>query len=88
MIFNLYIPGWKFDVLAESPNRTMEMDHHNYSQNFLSKVDSLIIARDGHKTTLFDAPGYGNSNWFQALKYHGDGIVEQHGPAATAAKKK
>lgn len=41
-----------------------------------------IIAKEGHKTKLFASPGYGNSNFFMPLKYHGNGEVIQHGPTS------
>jgi len=37
------------------------------------------VKEQGHKNKIFRNPGYGSSNWFMPLKYHGDGVVEQFG---------
>lgn len=38
------------------------------------------LKKDGMKNTIFANPGYGKSQFFMPLKYHGDGEVAQHGP--------
>lgn len=43
---------------------------------------TAYLKRDGKKTKIFDLPGFGKSNFFMPLKYHGDGEVIQHGPPA------
>ena len=56
-----------------------------YAQNFLSNKISEAMKEDskiGKK--IFAYPGYGQSNFFKPLTYHGDRIVEQHGPKGDA----
>jgi hypothetical protein len=43
----------------------------------------LELKRDGLKTKIFASPGFGKSNFFMPLKYHGNGEVDQHGPSAS-----
>jgi hypothetical protein len=38
------------------------------------------VREQGSKNRVFVNTGYGKSNWFMPLKFHGDGEVEQHGP--------
>ncbi len=38
------------------------------------------VAVEGQSTKIFVSPGYGSSQWFMPLTYHGDAEVVQHGP--------
>jgi hypothetical protein len=42
-----------------------------------------LLKEQGAKNVVFKSSGFGNSNWFMPLKFHGDGEVEQHGPRGT-----
>lgn len=55
---------------------------YKYAHNFLSTRTKLQLNKEGQKTKIFEAPGFGDSQWFMPLKYHGDGEVVQHGPKA------
>ena len=44
----------------------------------------LQLEKEGMKNKIFENPGYGKSNWFMPLTYHGDGEVVQHGPSRAA----
>jgi hypothetical protein len=73
--------GWKFEVLGDTSKATVEPGTYLYKHNFLDKKTAAYVKRDGHKTKIFELPGFGKSNFFMPLKYHGDGEVAQHGPA-------
>jgi NADH dehydrogenase (ubiquinone) Fe-S protein 4 len=72
--------GWKYEVLAATSKTVVEAGTYTYAENFLPKRVSLQLKREGQKTKLFEAPGYGDSQFFMPLKYHGVGEVLQHGP--------
>ena len=44
------------------------------------------LKKEGAKNQIYVNPGYGASNWFMPLKYHGDGEVLQHGPSVAKGK--
>jgi hypothetical protein len=48
---------------------------------FLYLKTAQRVKMEGVKNKIFENPGYGKSHWFMPLKYHGDGVVRQHGPA-------
>jgi len=73
--------GWKHEVLRESSKGNVTPGTYKYAHNFLSKRASIQIKMEGQKTKLFEAPGYGESQFFMPLKYHGNGEVTQHGSA-------
>merc|ERR1711871_961506 len=80
--------GWKYKVRAAIKMQPAEnFGKIKYAQNFLSNKISEAMKEDskiGKK--IFSSPGYGQSNFFKPLTYHGDGIVEQHGPKAPEQK--
>jgi len=80
--------GWTFETLAANSKGSVPAGTYNYAQNFLSKRTSQELALNGMKTVEYATPGYGESHWFQALTYHGDAEVEQHGPPQKQASKK
>ncbi len=51
--------------------------HHHAS----STQTQQALKKDGNKTKIYATPGYGKSNFFMPLKFHGNGPVDQHGPA-------
>jgi hypothetical protein len=46
----------------------------------------LELERDGPKNVEYRNPGYGSSNWFMPLRFHGEAEVEQHGPRPAQKK--
>ena len=57
-----------------------------YADNFLPQKVIQKLNEEGLKNKIFHNPGYGKSNWFMPLKFHGDGEVIQHGPPTTKDK--
>ncbi|TFJ81998.1 hypothetical protein NSK_006666 [Nannochloropsis salina CCMP1776] len=79
--------GWAVSI--EPPiSREQVLGTKKYAFNFLAEDVENKLKREGTKTKQFTNPGYTASNWFQPLKYHGDGECEQHGPPREGAKKK
>lgn len=78
--------GWTYEVARTNSKRNLGAGTYQYKHNFLSIKTGGEVSAMGNKTKEFIAPGWGQSNWFQYLKYHGDGEVVQHGPPAAAAK--
>ncbi len=79
---NFEVPGthkYKYNFL--DPKVTDSLQHLELS-SLVCLQTMLLLERDGLKTTVFESPGFGASNFFMPLKYHGDGEVDQHGPAA------
>ena len=71
--------GWSFEV--EAPiSRKQVLGTKKYAFNFLAENVENKLKREGVKTKEFTHVGANASNWFQSLKYHGDGECEQHGP--------
>lgn len=77
--------GWKFEVQAATSESNRPQGYTHYKHNFLTKRVAKQLAIDGHSSREYDQPGFGASQFFMPLKYHGDGEVAQHGPKATAA---
>ena len=81
--------GWKYKVRAATKMQDAEnYGRIKYAQVFLSNKISEAIKESGGKMgkKIFAYPGYGQGNFFNPLKYHGDGIVEQYGDKAPASK--
>eukprot|EP01040_Poterioochromonas_malhamensis_P000516 gene516-550_t len=72
--------GYKYQLQPKTSKRTVTMGTYSYQDNFLDKRTSIQLAKEGLKNKIWENPGYGQSNWFMPLKYHGDGVVQQHGP--------
>ena len=84
--------GWKFEVRQKhaEANENVDIGTMTYSHNFLTARTTMSIkeSRDAGKKTLeYEHSGENASNWFQPITYDGDGLVRQHGPAATNSKK-
>ncbi|KAJ1442234.1 ETC complex I subunit conserved region-domain-containing protein, partial [Ochromonadaceae sp. CCMP2298] len=78
--------GWAYQLLRETSKSNRPAGFTHYKHNFLDKRTLGFLKKDGLKTKIFDAPGWGSSNFFMPLTYHGDGEVDQHGPAVQKAK--
>lgn len=70
--------GWKYEVM-ETPEKVHENGRKKYAFNFLPEAVEKDLMRNGKDCDQFNQPGFGNSNWFMPLTFHGDGEVEQHG---------
>lgn len=71
--------GWEVQIEPEI-SRKQVLGTKKYAFNFLQEDVENKLKREGVKTKHFANQGYAASNWFQSLKYHGDGECEQHGP--------
>ena len=57
----------------------------SYSHNFLPLDVENLIKKEGKKSHVhFKHPTGRRSNWVKTLKYHGNGVVPQHGGEAAA----
>eukprot|EP00592_Proboscia_alata_P019480 CAMPEP_0194412508 /NCGR_PEP_ID=MMETSP0176-20130528/10992_1 /TAXON_ID=216777 /ORGANISM="Proboscia alata, Strain PI-D3" /LENGTH=108 /DNA_ID=CAMNT_0039215311 /DNA_START=8 /DNA_END=334 /DNA_ORIENTATION=- len=71
--------GWKYVV--DAPKfRQARSDGATYQDNFLPKLVAEKIVRQGMKCDHFYREKAGASHYFRPLKFHGDGVVRQHGP--------
>mmetsp|Transcript_40526 Transcript_40526/g.66455 ORF Transcript_40526/g.66455 Transcript_40526/m.66455 type:complete len:286 (+) Transcript_40526:1-858(+) len=70
--------GWKF--LIESPIiRKGRDDGAQYQDVFLPQNVTGMMKREGHKCAHWYRTAAGASHYDRPLKYHGDGVVRQHG---------
>jgi len=71
--------GWKY--MIEAPIIRMGRDDDaRYQDVFLPQNVTGMVQRNGHKCDHWQRPLAGTSHYFRPLKYHGDGVVRQHGP--------
>merc|ERR1712071_381972 len=71
--------GWKYDV--EKPiMRMMRSDRASYQDNFLPQDIAYKVSNEKTKCDHWSRDAAGASHYFRPLKYHGDGLVPQHGP--------
>lgn len=71
--------GWKYDV--EKPiMRMMRSDRASYQDNFLPQDVAYKVSNEKTKCDHWSRDAAGASHYFRPLKYHGDGLVPQHGP--------
>lgn len=77
--------GWKFEVGKETSKSNIPAGTYKYADNFLPQKVAKQVKLEGQNTKIYNAPGYGKSNWFMPLTYHGDREVIQHGPLAAPA---
>lgn len=83
--------GWKYETTKPQDSVVVEPGTHKYAHNFLPALKTLELKHDmdrGVKTQEFIAPGWGESQWFMPLRYHGEAEVEQYGPVQTKAQSK
>jgi len=71
--------GWKF--LIERPIiRKGRDDDAQYQDVFLPQSVASLVKRQGKKCDHWYRSKSGASHYSRPLKYHGDGVVRQHGP--------
>lgn len=75
--------GWKF-VVEEPRVRKGRDDNAQYQDNFLPQDIALKVRQQKKDCSHWSREKAGTSNYFRPLKYHGDGIVAQHGPNGDA----
>lgn len=71
--------GWKF-IINRPILRKGRADDAQYQDVFLPQAVAGKIKREGHKCDHWHREAAGASHYFRPLKYHGDGVVRQHGP--------
>ncbi|TYZ64756.1 hypothetical protein PybrP1_004299 [[Pythium] brassicae (nom. inval.)] len=74
--------GWEVEV--EEPAEVGNFDGEiSYAYNFLPQHIDVLLKREGKKAHVqFKHPTGRRSNWVKTLKYHGNGVVAQHGGEA------
>lgn len=75
--------GWNY-VVDPPRFRRSRHDGATYQDNFLPKLVAEKVVRQGVKCDHFYRTKAGASHYFRPLKFHGDGIVRQHGAAREA----
>lgn len=71
--------GW--DYVVEKPIvRKGRSDDAQYQDNFLSQAVSRRVRAEKKACDQWFRSEAGTSHYFRPLKYHGDGLVVQHGP--------
>lgn len=75
--------GWKYIVKAPILRRLRD-DDAQYQDNFLPQATAMRVKMEGTTCAEWERSKAGTSNYFRPLKYHGDGLVPQHGPNGTA----
>lgn len=75
--------GWNF-VVKEPIKRYMRRDDAQYQDNFLPISITEKIQREGTSCDEWQKLKSNTSHYFRPLKYHGNGIVRQHGPDMNA----
>ena len=76
--------GWTYEFQQKNDITVKPAGFKSYKENFLPTRTVLQLEKEGMKNKIFENPGYGKSNWFMPLTYHGDGEVVQHGPSRAA----
>jgi hypothetical protein len=79
--------GWKFTV-AKPIIRLGRDDGALYQDNFLPQAVAGLVKREGKNCKHWQRDAAGTSHYFRPLKYHGEGLVPQHGPNPDAAIEK
>jgi len=75
--------GWSY-VVDEPKVRKGRSDDAQYQDNFLSQAVAFRVRKERHDCDEWHRDEAGASHYFRPLKYHGDGVVPQHGPTGTA----
>jgi NADH dehydrogenase (ubiquinone) Fe-S protein 4 len=74
--------GWEVEIADPAPVGDFN-GKISYSYNFLPEHVETLIKQKGKKSAVqFKHPTGRRSNWVKTLKYHGDGVVAQHGGEA------
>ena len=71
--------GWKY-LVKEPVIRKLRDDDVQYQDNFLPQAIAGQIKKEGTQCDQWKRSEAGCSHYFRPLKYHGDGLVRQHGP--------
>mmetsp|Transcript_43898 Transcript_43898/g.106449 ORF Transcript_43898/g.106449 Transcript_43898/m.106449 type:complete len:273 (+) Transcript_43898:212-1030(+) len=71
--------GWKY-LVKEPVVRKLRDDGTQYQDNFLPQAVANLVKREGGHCDHWKRAEAGSSHYFRPLKYHGDGVVRQHGP--------
>lgn len=71
--------GWNY-VVKKPILRTARDDDAQYQDNFLPQAIASRIRMEGTSCDQWKRSSAGTSHYFRPLKYHGDGLVRQHGP--------
>jgi len=71
--------GWKY-LVKEPIIRTLRNDDAQYQDNFLPQSVASQVKKEGVQCDHWKRSAAGCSHYFRPLKYHGDGLVRQHGP--------
>jgi ETC complex I subunit conserved region len=71
--------GWKY-VVKEPIVRKLRNDDAQYQDNFLPQAVAGLVKKEGTQCDWWKRSAAGCSHYFRPLKYHGDGVVRQHGP--------
>ena len=79
--------GWKFIIEAPIIRKGRD-DDAQYQDVFLPQNVAGKVKREGKKCDHWYRSAAGASHYFRPLKYHGDGIVRQHGPDREAPIEK
>lgn len=82
VVRSLWVSGWEIEV--EEPAEVGKFDGEiSYAYNFLPQNVDNLLKREGKKAHVhFKHPTGRRSNWVKTLKYHGNGVVAQHGGEA------
>merc|ERR1739844_49374 len=75
--------GWDF-VVEEPIVRKGRSDDAQYQDNFLSQAIAKRTRIEKKNCDQGSRTASGTSHYFRPLKYHGDGLVQQHGPNGNA----
>jgi ETC complex I subunit conserved region len=79
--------GWKY-VVKHPILREMRDDDAQYQDNFLPQAIAAKVKAEGTSCKEWERKSAGTSHYFRPLKYHGDGLVRQHGPNFQAESAK
>mmetsp|Transcript_18049 Transcript_18049/g.41277 ORF Transcript_18049/g.41277 Transcript_18049/m.41277 type:complete len:262 (-) Transcript_18049:282-1067(-) len=71
--------GWKY-LVNEPVVRKLRSDDAQYQDNFLPQAVAGKVKREGTQCDHWKRKAAGSSHYFRPLKFHGDGVVRQHGP--------
>lgn len=75
--------GWNYTV-KQPILRTIRDDDAQYQDNFLPQDVAKQVQLEGTGCKHWERTQAGTSHYFRPLKYHGDGLVPQHGPNGKA----
>lgn len=75
--------GWQY-VVEEPIMRMGRDDDAQYQDNFLPQDVALRVKTERNDCDQWYRDEACSSHYFRPLKYHGDGVVPQHGPTGTA----